>query len=132
MTASQGYPGLESEALSPKEGVMFERRHLDMKLFSLKTSHAQTCKYTPMHVHPHIYTHALRMDKLVEWNGLSGSLVGARQIFSKNLACQAERGGNGNPERAVDNKVTCSGCPAEVPATVRTWRRKKKRKTELF
>lgn len=86
MTASQGYPGLESEALSPKGGVMFERRHLDMKLFSLKCSHTQTCIYTSMHVHPHIYTHALRVDKLVEWNGLSGSLVDARQIFSKSLA----------------------------------------------
>lgn len=84
-----------------------------MKLFSLKCSHTQPCIYTPMHVHPHIYTHVLHEDKLVEWNELSGSLVGARQIFSKNLAWQIERGGNGNLERAIDNKVTCSGCPAE-------------------
>lgn len=60
-----GLSWAESEALSPKGGVMFERRHLDMKLFLLKTSHTQTCIYTPMHVHPHIYTHALRVDKLV-------------------------------------------------------------------
>lgn len=70
--------------------------------------HIHTYACTPTHIHT-----CTRVDKLVEWNELSGSLVGARQIFSKNLAWQTERGGNGNLERAIDNKVTCSWRPAE-------------------